>query len=729
MKRKISIISLLIIPIVAVMIAQGIVSIGTLKINGADRTLENNAVNMMSRTVENRKVILENKMLEQWSFVANERGTLSKSLKETLKSDHMDMEDFLQNDDVQKEFLESVFSECVDVLQKNPVTGLYLILANEAETDQAAEYNGFFVRDADSGDQSFTNTDLIMERGGKTLARTEGIPLDSAWTTKFSFLGNGMRKADDFFYQPYLAARSNPETAQKYLGYWAEPFVLEDHYMDNHKMIAYSVPISCDNMVFGVLGVEVSTSLLEQNQNGFYQVEDVKIGKQKVYATVHAMNLYSNHVPYSDTHWVLIGFETENAIFGASRNIFIRMMLAVALGVLFGVLMVGILVGSVMRPIARLVNSVRGGVEGIHGFHKSGIREIDEIHEVVETLTDEQQQAEERIQEESEKYRMAVENSTDIFYTYDYAKQTLEIVNSKEMNGIWDCAAHLEYMDDRLVHPDDRERLEELRRHCPEEFQVEFRIKCPGKENYQWVLLNGKDVFDSNNVRTKIVGYIRDIHARKIRELEYQRKERIDPVTWFYKLQQGMEKLENSRRHVSEGWMILLDVNHFTRMNERFGLIFGDMLMESLAKFLWEEFKGQKTIRIRSGADELLIWTEEKELTQIQKVLDCVRERFAGMIHQDMLSLTFACGMTLGEEACTQVLLNQAASALYEAKNMGRDLVIYQNDQTCTPMLFQPGEIVSMGWICQMSLVSLALNLFDKGRLSENQDEFSSELN
>lgn len=70
MKHKISIISLFIIPIVAVMIAQGAVSIGTLKINGADRTLENNAVNMMSRTVENRKVILENKMLEQWSFVA-----------------------------------------------------------------------------------------------------------------------------------------------------------------------------------------------------------------------------------------------------------------------------------------------------------------------------------------------------------------------------------------------------------------------------------------------------------------------------------------------------------------------------------------------------------------------------------------------------------------------------------------------------------------------------------
>ena len=51
MKHKISIISLFIIPIVAVMIAQGAVSIGTLKISGADRTLENNEVNMMIQTV------------------------------------------------------------------------------------------------------------------------------------------------------------------------------------------------------------------------------------------------------------------------------------------------------------------------------------------------------------------------------------------------------------------------------------------------------------------------------------------------------------------------------------------------------------------------------------------------------------------------------------------------------------------------------------------------------
>lgn len=74
MKQKISIISLFMIPIVVVMIAQGAVSIGTMKINGTDRMLENNAVDMMGQTVENRKVILENKMLEQWSFIGSEKA-------------------------------------------------------------------------------------------------------------------------------------------------------------------------------------------------------------------------------------------------------------------------------------------------------------------------------------------------------------------------------------------------------------------------------------------------------------------------------------------------------------------------------------------------------------------------------------------------------------------------------------------------------------------------------
>lgn len=191
-------------------------------------------MDMMGQTVENRKVILKNKMLEQWGFIGNENGFLSQNLKNTMQTKQADVSEFLKDDEMQKAYLDTVFSECIDILQKNDVTGIFLVLANAQDTTQAAQYNGFFVRDSDPAHQSATNTDLLMERGSKNLARTEGISLDSAWATRFSFAGNGVRTADDFFYQPYLAARENAESTYQYLGYWAEPFILEDYYMDSH---------------------------------------------------------------------------------------------------------------------------------------------------------------------------------------------------------------------------------------------------------------------------------------------------------------------------------------------------------------------------------------------------------------------------------------------------------------------------------------------------------------
>lgn len=63
-----------------------------------------------------------------------------------------------------------------------------------------------FVRDSDPQTKTASNTDLLLERGNKQLAHDMEISLDSAWSTEFRFEGQGKRKADDFFYQPYMAA-------------------------------------------------------------------------------------------------------------------------------------------------------------------------------------------------------------------------------------------------------------------------------------------------------------------------------------------------------------------------------------------------------------------------------------------------------------------------------------------------------------------------------------------
>ena len=57
---------------------------------------------------------------------------------------------------------------------------------------------------------------------------------------------------------------------------------------------------------------------------------------------------------------------------------------------------------------------------------------------MVENLTESEISTEHQLSEEKERYRIAVESSNDLFFTYREKGNTLEIVNSREMDGLWD---------------------------------------------------------------------------------------------------------------------------------------------------------------------------------------------------------------------------------------------------------------------------------------------------
>ena len=98
-------------------------------------------------------------------------------------------------------------------------------------------------------------------------------------------------------------------------------------------------------------------------------------------------------------------------------------------------------------------------MKGIHGFQESGIQELDELHKVIENLTDTQMQTENQLLEEKERYRIAVESSQDAFFTYKCKEKLLEIVNSKGNDGVWDCGKHPEFLDNDSIHPADKAKL------------------------------------------------------------------------------------------------------------------------------------------------------------------------------------------------------------------------------------------------------------------------------
>jgi len=772
-KKKKSLWNIFLIPILIIVFVQGAVPFLTLIFSGIRSNMENAVIGLDSHTVENRKVVLENDMIEQWSSVYKESDSLSSALTKVLSNHQMDMQGFMGSGKVQEEYLETVFYDMVEVLQYNSTSGIFLVLGNDGDTDSEGEYKGFWVRDSDPQTKTASRTDLLMERGSKVLSQNMSISLDTSWHTDFHFQGNGKRDADDFFYQPYITAENyvDSRTSMKNLGYWSKPFILEDFYKDNHKMITYSAPLVYDKTVYGVLGIEVGVNdltkffqvkdldsdlnagfaLVVDHGNGNYEgiagegalydavsrdgsdfvleepvqenlrlVQGAAIGKQQIYGLVSNLELYSRNVPYEDTQWALCGFVTEDSVYGLISDVYERILGAILGSALMAVILVYFLVQYATEPVYHLVESVRGGVKGIHGFQESGIQELDELHKVIENLTDTQMQTENQLLEEKERYRIAVESSQDAFFTYKCKEKLLEIVNSKGNDGVWDCGKHPEFLDNDSIHPADKAKLVNAVKSSDGVLDVDFRLQHANGE-FQWVNLSGSITFDENKERSRVVGCIHNVHQHKLLEQAQKRKQIYDSITSFYRLGSGLEVVETLCRDDPEGVLVLLEIQQFSKIDERYGLIFGDIILEQFAGLLAKRFQEDGLnggIYIRAGADQMLVWLPVCTTGPIVRSVQGLEKEFGALTDEKHLSLSLKCGIAVtGSRNSLSEALEQTKTALTAARHGKQEIMFYEElstvEKACAvDVAF--AEVASLERLKEMTLSSIALNLFDR---------------
>ena len=773
MKKKKSLWNIFLIPILIIVFVQGAVPFLTLIFSGIRSNMENAVIGLDSHTVENRKVVLENDMIEQWSSVYKESDSLSSALTKVLSDHQMDMQGFMGSGKVQEEYLETVFYDMVEVLQYNSTSGIFLVLGNDGDTDSEGEYKGFWVRDSDPQTKTASRTDLLMERGSKVLSQNMSISLDTSWHTDFHFQGNGKRDADDFFYQPYITAENyvDSRTSMKNLGYWSKPFILEDFYKDNHKMITYSASLVYDKTVYGVLGIEVGVNdltkffqvkdldsdlnagfaLVVDHGNGNYEgiagegalydavsrdgsdfvleepvqenlrlVQGAAIGKQQIYGLVSNLELYSRNVPYEDTQWALCGFVTEDSVYGLISDVYERILGAILGSALMAVILVYFLVQYATEPVYHLVESVRGGVKGIHGFQESGIQELDELHKVIENLTDTQMQTENQLLEEKERYRIAVESSQDAFFTYKCKEKLLEIVNSKGNDGVWDCGKHPEFLDNDSIHPADKAKLVNAVKSSDGVLDVDFRLQHANGE-FQWVNLSGSITFDENKERSRVVGCIHNVHQHKLLEQAQKRKQIYDSITSFYRLGSGLEVVETLCRDDPEGVLVLLEIQQFSKIDERYGLIFGDIILEQFAGLLAKRFQEDGLnggIYIRAGADQMLVWLPLCTTGPIVRSVQGLEKEFGALTDEKHLSLSLKCGIAVtGSRNSLSEALEQTKTALTAARHGKQEIMFYEElstvEKACAvDVAF--AEVASLERLKEMTLSSIALNLFDR---------------
>ena len=777
-RKETNIFMIFLVPLIAIMLIQSLITIGTLVMKRVTGMMEESSVSMMNRLVENRKVILQNDMNQRWASIHEQEGVLDGILEGVLEDADLSLEGLLASEERKNELLELFFPECLDILQSHSTTGIFLVLTG-TDMREPGEFAGFFVRDSDPDTNPANGTDLLLERGSKLLSRKWDIPLDTSWTTRFRMEGQGREAADNYFYEPWRAGTEHADADTADLGYWSLPFYLEKDGTDSYEMITYSVPLRHEGQVYGIIGVEISSRRLydyfpvaelnDQQQSGYllavrdgdglyrpmvgkgilsnlarssgrelelrgtrygnlWQVGDVRLERQNVYAVACPLKLYGNNAPYEDTEWVLLGLDTEEDLFGMGRQLYLWLVVAILIGLLFGVLGIYLVVRHLTRPFQYLMQCISRGREGLLEFRPSNILEIDALYDVVKNLSEQQREAANILLEEKERYRVALESSKDVFFSYDVQKHELDIVNHETMSGLWDCREYKSgFVNPDCIHDADREEAVRILQGMEDKAYMEFRLKWPSDSDYRWVAVSGKAVYDTDGMRRKLVGSIRNIQEQKEREAEQRRRNAMDGITGVYTFSAGLEQVEADRRAgLGSGVMADLLVGRLKEANEKNGIVFGDMVLEGLGDLIRSRCRaytaqtGRRTVALRLDGDEFVIWLDQADRKEASEWIEGLLERAGADFDRERFDVAVCAGLVCGvKEHGTEALIRMAKLAGRQAlSGPGKGYVfcedIPERERRELPAL-QGREIISLDYGEDVGLVSIALNLFGKG--------------
>jgi diguanylate cyclase (GGDEF)-like protein len=141
----------------------------------------------------------------------------------------------------------------------------------------------------------------------------------------------------------------------------------------------------------------------------------------------------------------------------------------------------------------------------------------------------------------------------------------------------------------------------------------------------------------------------------------------------------GTIELERSLRYHKQMSAVMIDIDHFKKVNDTYGHIAGDHFLKEIAGLLGRTLR---TVDIlgRYGGEEFAIIMPETGLEEAQKAAERLRilvEAKQMLIEQVPVNVTASFGVTTltPNTKDLQVLLEQADRAMYAAKQAGRNQV------------------------------------------------------
>jgi diguanylate cyclase (GGDEF)-like protein len=177
-------------------------------------------------------------------------------------------------------------------------------------------------------------------------------------------------------------------------------------------------------------------------------------------------------------------------------------------------------------------------------------------------------------------------------------------------------------------------------------------------------------------------------NARLVGQLEREAAE--DPLTGLAN-QRGFHlscaaELSRAARENTSVALVVLDVDHFKRVNDSYGHPLGDQILAAVADALRSTVRGHDTAA-RIGGEEFALLLPGATVDEARTVADRARAMIATVTLPDGDKLACSAGVaaTWGENGSESDLFRAADRALYEAKRQGRGRTVVASAPSTRP--------------------------------------------
>jgi diguanylate cyclase (GGDEF)-like protein/PAS domain S-box-containing protein len=303
---------------------------------------------------------------------------------------------------------------------------------------------------------------------------------------------------------------------------------------------------------------------------------------------------------------------------------------------------------------------------------------------VVATFSDitERVRTEQALKQSEERLSLALEGAKLGMWDWNLARQIMSFNSIAERMlgyGRGEVASRVDSVR-ALAHPDDEHRLvDEMEAHLRGDkpaFDVDVRMRRKDG-GYVWTNIRGRvSERDALGKAVRVTGMLVDISERKQLEQKLEQMARTDELTGLCNRRRGNQvlqrEIDRARRSAEPFSLILLDIDHFKHVNDRFGHEAGDRILVEVAELLRARIR-RTDVAARWGGEEFALILPGTDRAAGREVAEELLARMADIRTPDGRGISASFGVVdYRQDDSVSGMVRRADRLMYRAKHAGR---------------------------------------------------------